>query len=342
MTPSHRFSSALMAAFTFSSCENASSKLDTTIEKAPVHEKNASAPIEPPNPNALGKQHGFGLSAAVVLIYAADEKTALGTGFIVGQPLTTDKTRFFPVLVTAKHVLAGQPAIHVRFNTKQTPVGQTYDLTTARATGDLWEHLDANVDVAALRIPLPPPSAELRIVPLDLVATRQRYIDEEIKETDRVVFPGLLVGLTGMDREYPVVREGSIALIPETPITLDGKRTELILLNAAANQGSSGAPVFLWPGPRLRSDTGFTVGGTQPVLLCIIDGFFNSVPRPVFAMDPSSGATVPAVFNGPTANQMVLTFREDSNLGYCAPAWKLHEILEQPATVKRLLELEAQ
>ena len=236
------------------------------------------------------------------------------------------------MIVTAKHVVNGQKRITLKFKAKETSKAKTvaipYDLAELKSAGDLWEHSDPTVDLVVFRT-MVPEEADFQVIPMSLVASRKTYEDSDIKETDRVVFPSLLVGLEGLSRDYPVVREGTIALIPEEPIPFGTSRSELVLINAAANQGSSGSPVFLWPGPRINRGT-FTIGGSAPALLGVVEGFFNSIPRELRAIDTVSKQPVPLglTTNTDPPHPIFLGFAEDSRIGCYTPAWLLREILE--------------
>jgi hypothetical protein len=284
------------------------------------------------------------LSSTVVFIYS-EGGVALGTASVVGYPVTQDGQKMIPLIVTAKHVINGQQKIVVKFKAKQIAKAKTvsvlYDLESLRVNGDLWEHDDPTVDLIVFRTTVPD-EAEFQAIPRSLIASRKIYETADIKETDRVVFPSMLVGLKNLSRDYPVVREGTIALIPEEPIPWQNGKSELVLINAAANQGSSGAPVFLWPGPRINHGA-FTLGGTNPVLLGVIEGFFISIPREVSAIDTVSQEPVSLglTTNSDPRHPIVLGFSEDSRIGCYTPAWLLGEILEQNKLSARMKVLGA-
>ena len=160
------------------------------------------------------------------------------TAFVVGYPVPGTKNEYVPLVITAKHVFDEHPTVLVRFNGKsgKGPIEVTCNRDELIKAGDYWQHPDKNVDLAVFRVPHHN-DADYTPLPIDLVPSRKTLEDEDVKMTDRVVFPSLLVSLRA-DRNYPVVRDGSVALTPDEPY---------ILLNAISIGGVSGAPVFLWP-----------------------------------------------------------------------------------------------
>lgn len=257
------------------------------------------------------------LSSTVIFLFAEEGGAPLGTAFIVGYPVPGKPDKFVPLIVTAKHVLAGRMTVVGRFTGKPgvQPVSVPYDLTALRKSGDLWEHSDEDVDILVFRTPSFP-QTEYTPVPLNLVASRELFAQEDVKATDRVVFPSLLTNFPGTNRNYPVVRDGSIALIPEEPV---------ILINAMSIPGASGAPVFLWPGPRLKAGR-FAIGGTQPLLLGIMEAYVNSWPQVLVQVEPN--ASIPV-------------FTANSGIAVAIPSWRLLEILQRDDVGKRILEVTA-
>lgn len=55
---------------------------------------------------------------------------------------------------------------------------------------------------------------------MELVASREDFKAAAIQTTDRVVFPGLLVNFMGLSQNYPIVRSGSIALLPDESVPM--------------------------------------------------------------------------------------------------------------------------
>src|SRR6266850_2513063 len=187
-----------------------------------------------------------------------------------------------PLIVTAKHVIGDHTEIFGRFSPTagSKPVVAMYDLDFSKAHADYWVHPDDGVDLVIFRT-LHFQEMKYQAVPTNLIASKSVLASEGIGVTDRIVFPSMLWNFMGQSRNYPVMRDGSIASMPDEPVPMEykvGSRTvrtdqELVFIDATAMPGASGAPLFLWPGPRLRQGA-FVLGGTRAWLVGILHGFY--------------------------------------------------------------------
>ncbi len=270
------------------------------------------------------------LAKTVVFLFAGTPAVPIGTGFVVGYPHPTVATAIVPIVVTAKHVVAGQTKIYGRFSAKggKGTGFIEYDLGQLRAQGDYWEHVDPGVDIVAFRT-IHAEQADYEVLPLELLVTRDSLKSEDVAPTDRVLFPSLLVQFFGSSQNYPVMRDGSISLLPGETIplkiqmagTLVETSQELLLLNAMSMQGASGAPVFLSPRPRMKGSS--FVLGAKPYLLGVMHGFYNALPREAVQV--------------PTASKTY--YAENSGIAIVFPAWRLREILESEPVSSRIRSL---
>jgi hypothetical protein len=139
------------------------------------------------------------LSSTVVFLLAGSPAVPIGTAFIVGLPLPTEDKRFIPLVDTAKHVIAGRDQVLGRFSTKEgkSTASVQYDLAALRSSKDYWEHPDKGVDIAVFRTPHFEVT-NYAPLPLDLVVTKEQFVAEQITQTDRVIFPSLLVNFMGL------------------------------------------------------------------------------------------------------------------------------------------------
>ena len=272
------------------------------------------------------------LTSTVIFLFAQDSSGAfpIGTGFVVGYPAPGKPGKVIPLVVTAKHVIGDHTKLFGRFSAKdgKSPV-LAYDVTQLRRSGDFWENPNLGVDIVVFRTEQPQ-TASYSPFPLELIASKEKFRAEAIRTTDQVIFPGLLVHFMGDSRNYPIVRTGSIALIPDEEIPLRYRigsklmvtRQEAILLDGTAVQGESGSPVFLSPTPRQKGNT-LVMSGTTPLLLGVLHGFYNAPPRET--------QNIPA-----NASQ---TFSENANIAIVFPSWKLLEILHLKALVSRMEQI---
>lgn len=276
---------------------------------------------------------GTTLGATVIFLFILGQngQVPIGTAFIVGYPVPGKPDQFVPLVVTAKHVIGDNVKVLGRFSTQEGKSTATaeYDLAALRRAGDYWEHPDPGVDIVVFRTPNFQ-QAKYQVVPLNLVASKDDFKSASIQTTDRVVFPGLLVNFMGLSKNFPIIRSGSIALLPDEVVpmryTVGSKsietRQDVFFVDGTAVPGESGSPVFLWPGPRLQGGA-FAIGGTQPLLLGVMHGFYTALPREV--------KTIQA--------QGTQVFAENSNIAIVFPSWRLREILALPAVAARIQQL---
>ena len=272
------------------------------------------------------------LASTVIFLFADNGQVPIGTAFIIGYPVPGRPDALIPLVVTAKHVVGNREKIIGRFSTKSgtAPTSVQYDIADLRRSGDVWEHADEGVDLVIFRT-LHFEQTEYEPIPIKLIASRKVFSEEDVKATDRIVFPCLLVNFMGTARNYPVIRDGSIALIPDEPVPLEydvGTRRvrtkqQVVLIDATSIPGASGSPIFLWPGPRLKGRN-FMLGGVQPWLLGVMHGFYSAIPRGLVGIQP---------------NRLVPGFAENSGIAIAFPSWRLLEILERDEVAKRIHEL---
>lgn len=279
---------------------------------------------------------GSVLASAVIFLFVQNRngQVPIGTAFIVGYPVPGQTNQFVPLVVTAKHVIGAHTKIFARFSTQEGKSTATveYDLDGLRRSGDYWEHSDPGVDIVVFRTPHFK-EAKYEPVPLELIASREDFKAAQIQTTDRVVLPGLLVNFMGLARNYPIIRGGSIAMIPDEPIPMRYNigsksvetRQEAILVDATAVPGESGSPVFLWPGPRLQGGA-FAIGGAKPLVLGVLHGFYPAIPREVLTIRTDTKQA----------------FAENSNIAIVLPSWRLREIIESAPLAARMKRLIAE
>lgn len=270
------------------------------------------------------------LASTVIFLFAEGGQAPLGTAFIVGYPVPGERELVVPLVVTARHVVGDSKTVVGRFTAKDggQPATVTYDLEALRGSGDLWEHpADDGVDIIVFRT-AHPKTAQYEPLPLNLVASRQAFQDEEIKASDRIIFPFLLSRFMGTTRNYPITRSGTIGLIPEERVPLEYKvgtkqvqtKQEVILLDALSVSGASGAPIFLWPGPRPKRNS-FDFSGTKPLLLGVMHGFYNAQERGLVPIE---------------VNRVIPGFAENSGVAIAFPSWRLLEILQDKKVEARI------
>jgi hypothetical protein len=274
------------------------------------------------------------LASTVIFLFSPSQTGVIpiGTAFIVGYPIPGDANSMIPFVITAKHVVGDLPSVIGRFNPESgdKPISVLYEIEKLKKSGDFFEHPDSGVDIVLFRTPHFKLTT-YQPLPLDLVADKDTFKTEDIKPTDRVVFPSLLVNFLGTSRNYPVTRDGSIALIPDEEVPMEyqiGQKTiktrqNLIFVDARSIPGASGSPVFLWPGPRLRHNS-FAIGGGKPLLLGVMHGFYPALPRELVSIETT---------------EVKQGFMENSGVAIVFPAWRIREIIQSESFQKRINEL---
>lgn len=174
-----------------------------------------------------------------------------GTGFIYEDRITNDK--YFSMIVTNKHVVAGATSIKIRFHLGELvedsviPIGETHEFEISDCE-ELW-------------LPHPNPAIDLCAMPLAYVrrianeANQRLYFkslvpcnvpsDEDLENLDAihtVIMIGYPVGLWDEKNNLPILRRGTTASHPR----LDFNGMPISVVDVACFPGSSGSPVILF------------------------------------------------------------------------------------------------
>jgi hypothetical protein len=228
---------------------------------------------------------------SVVFLYAADATGAvdsnkpIGTAFFVEIPLISDSKRGYRVLVTARHMVdpvwAKCPTpnpitVYARLNKKDYKPDSNVSgidfvkIDLVKDGKPLWHrHSDENVDAAVIEISAPSiyDSFDTTAVPIGYFPTDAEISSESIG--DPAMSAGLLPGLTGKSRNYPIFKFGQISNIPgevvETHCGAGAPVFPVKVWLVAANlvAGNSGSPIFHVP----LGGGGVSMGGTRPMLI---------------------------------------------------------------------------
>jgi hypothetical protein len=191
---------------------------------------------------------------------------ARGTGFLVGYPDTRItrqpgevEARLFPYLVTNRHVIQpgiehGHPCSIVR---SSVLLNRKPDATHASSYGESlrtdqslrWTNsADDSIDLAVTRIGLDEKKYDHVVVPTTQFVSDDDVTSHKVVEGDPVLFAGLFVQTFDQVHTLePIVRSGSLAMIPEglLPMTLNAKPGHVYLADAHVFGGNSGSPMFV-------------------------------------------------------------------------------------------------
>jgi hypothetical protein len=132
---------------------------------------------------------------------------------------------------------------------------------------------DDSVDLAVL--PILPATAIYDYIPISvsLFATRQVVEQQNVAEGERILFTGYFYQFPGEKKFQPIVREGTLAMIPDEKLdTTLGKAGNLYLGDLHVFGGNSGSPLFVNLG---GARNGGLFIGDQYKLLGVVSGFYH-------------------------------------------------------------------
>ena len=253
-----------------------------------------------------------------------------GTGFLASTPLDAstllgpDQVRALYV-VTNRHCAERTPAI--RLNTTD---GAMEIITPEQSE---WHYHPDGDDVAVLPLGLASERPQFQSVP---VQSRHAGVVDEGWVVSEATFPkvqpgtdaffvGRYVTHSGVQRNLPVVRFGSVAMTPTEPIEQgDGFKQDSFLVEARSQSGFSGSPVFVYN--TMAGGLGAIRAAMGELSLVGIVCSHLPIQRP--ALDPTTRKPITQGFY----------VQENSNMACVVPAWKIVELIEQKKELIKLRE----
>jgi hypothetical protein len=174
------------------------------------------------------------------------------TGFLVSLPcqrpeLAGQQLVYF---VTAKHVandLSGRN-IYFLVNTREGTTAAIPGVLSPRyGHATWWLHpSDKTADVAVTQVGITP-NLDIKTIEIDRLGTSERLKKFEIGVGDEVFFMGLFTPASNNSRVLPIVRHGSLAMMPSEQIQTEIGFADVYLIEARSIGGISGSPVFVRP-----------------------------------------------------------------------------------------------
>jgi len=247
------------------------------------------------------------IKKSVAFVFLIDDQQKVepfGTGFFIRVPQEHNPQRAVAYFVTAKHVLQDdvgeyRSKIVIRLNGVD---GRTSYTVLTLQNHKIFTHEDPNVDIAVIPISLNSSIIDFKLIPSEVVATKDKIKQLGIAEGYDVFFTGLFSSYVGQQRNQPITRFGKVALMPDERIEWKtqkdqpSKLMDLYLMECLSFSGNSGSPVFF----------NMAIGYLSDIYLAgIVMGSYHNIE--IFAYD---------------------TFLKQ-NLGIVAvtPAYKLYDIL---------------
>jgi hypothetical protein len=243
-----------------------------------------------------------------------------GTGFIVTVPGT--QSNHFAFMVTARHVaerLQGKE-FYIRANKRDG----TFVALKGRPDDPWWFHPTDRKHVdAAVTFFAPSQLAQLDIehVPYTMFLNHGKMVVTHIGVGDEVFIPGLFTKVTETSRNIPIVRSGTIAMIPGERIPFGDEFIDAYLIESRSIGGLSGSPVFVRQTVAMETSSSPMI----PFARKNPDGVLHGVGGQIYLLGSMIGHwDVPEGFS-PTQAEAV-------NMGIApvVPASKILEIIDQP------------
>lgn len=253
----------------------------------------------------------------VTFIFVRDSKGELvpnGTGFFVGVKSEDDPERMHSYLVTVKHVLQDKsgnyhPLVFIRLNKKTGGAKMIGLALRGQNAVPIHVHEDPTVDLAVLPILPSTDVYEFKVLPDDMLTTKESFKEVDIREGDEVFFTGLFTPFFGAQRNYPVARFGRVALVTDEKIPWKNVMLDLYLIECQSFGGNSGSPVFFYLGAT-REPGSVVIGGTKLLLAGVMKGSFLDAKEVII-----------------TETSPMAVSLENVGIAAVVPSYKLHEIL---------------
>lgn len=229
------------------------------------------------------------LSKTVVRITAQVEGASdpvNGTGFLVQIPVAPDL--FAVYLVTNRHVASaifpdstGRVIPH-RVTKMDAVVNLKAPVDGSKAKSvplppnnpHKWHFpTDSSIDLALIVFPMNDEYDAVQI-PVSLFLTQDVWKTDRIGPGDKVLTSGYFVHYAGAHQFQPIIREGSLAMVPDDvmPVAIGGSAS-VYLADLHIIPGNSGSPLFLAPSFTLGGFVSDGKGGIPYGLIGVVSGY---------------------------------------------------------------------
>lgn len=179
-----------------------------------------------------------------------------GTGFIVTKSLTSDTSKQFFILISAKHVFDDNDGDYVTLNMRKKKENIFQKLPTVIRIRENGKNLystfpeEDSIDAAVLTIGIPD-SSFVQFISYDFLVDDNYLEAINLHPGDNLFSLGFPHGVPSNDAGFPILRSGNIASYPVFPSSLIKK----ILYDVEVFPGNSGGPVYLYQENRVIDNT---------------------------------------------------------------------------------------
>lgn len=183
---------------------------------------------------------------AFLCIQSGNKYLPIGTAFYVAKVEGED---IFTYLITCKHVVKSYAdknrKIYMRLNRTDKD-----NVAYIELSNDWMYHIDQCVDLAVLpwKQPVSAPPCSLIAVGMQHVLLSDEILNEAnfgLYEGWGVFFFGLFPQYMGIHHNFPIMRTGKIALIPNEPVYGEYGLSQYIFVECQVYPGNSGSPLFM-------------------------------------------------------------------------------------------------
>lgn len=202
--------------------------------------------------------------------------------FLIKSDERLGKDRGFQYLVTNRH--AAQPGIEdgapcqvvnyfLKLNLRSNDPSRPSVATLIPMGPNLpWVFPeDPSVDLAIIPFAADQSKVDFEPIPTAMLATDDVVKANGIGEGDPVIFTGLFVQVPGLTKLEPIVRQGTIAMMPAEPIRTTLKKPgNLYLADVHVFGGNSGSPMFVNLG---GFRNGGVIAGNNYKLIGVVSGY---------------------------------------------------------------------
>jgi V8-like Glu-specific endopeptidase len=188
------------------------------------------------------------LLKSIVLIEREEGENIVphATGFLIG--FKKEENKYFIFLLTNKHVFNNYDKLWLRFDKKDEEKTERFNINLKDKDGkNRWlAHNNPKVDIAMLTISpnfLNEKRIDYKFVPDDVFVYPEKFEDIGVELGDEIFIVGFPQGIIGQNKNYAIVRTGSIAKIDKEKINQDA----LFIIDGNIFPGNSGGPIFTKP-----------------------------------------------------------------------------------------------
>jgi len=258
-----------------------------------------------------------------------------GTAFVVGVP--GKHGNLFAFTVTARHVaekLEGNEFV-IRANRREGGV----QVMHGHADNPWWYHPQERdyVDAAVtLFSPLMLPELDVEYVPISVFADEKIIAEHNLGVGDEVFITGLFTMVTETTKNIPIVRTGTVAMIPGEKIPFGATLIEAYLIESRSIGGLSGSPVFIRE--TLKMNAGIRMrSGIE------INQVNDKIPGQAFEVMEMQGTgrfyflgSIVGHWDSPAGFSPTQAEAVNMGISLVAPAHKIREIILQPSIMEMM------